>query len=85
MRCSGTVSLLSAAVTKELPLLALLLLCLPAHCTLLPQHSLLMNASVDVDGGLITTHFSPKYTAVLVGGEPYRPSSSGAQKREGLQ
>lgn len=37
MSSTCTVSLLSAAVTKELPLLALLLLlCLPARCTLLP-------------------------------------------------
>lgn len=39
----------------------------------------------DVHGGLITTHFSPKYRAVFVRGEPYHPSSSGAQKGEGFQ
>lgn len=81
---STRTGLLSAAVTEELPLLALLPLCLPARGTLLPQHSSLMNAKGGMWMEVSSPHtFLQKYTAVLM--ERYHPSSSGAQKREGLQ
>lgn len=81
-----TVSLLRAAVTKELPLLALRQLCLPARRTLLPQHSLLTNARGAMWMEVSSSHTFPQNTQLFWGEvSPTILLVLALKKREGLQ